>query len=102
MNLGKKFIILKFGVFGTYIYRSRETCIKKELTLVKSNTVMNFKKNKIPKKYWGEVFLTALHLINYLSYAVIVSKIHMEVLSSLYLEVPTFNKLIPNIFECTY
>lgn len=57
--------------------------------------------NKFPKKYCGEVVLTASYLINHLPYTFFASKTLMKVLSPFYHDMSTSSNLTHIIFGCT-
>ena len=67
--------------------------------LLDTTRVFLFQKH-LPKSYWGEVVLTATHLINPLPSRVLGFKSIMEVLPSFYPNMRTTNHLIPKIFGC--
>ena len=58
-----------------------------------------FLKN-VPKSYWGEVILTATHLINLLPFKILGFKSPMDILSSFYPNMRITNHLIPDSWVC--
>lgn len=54
----------------------------------------------VPKHYWGETALTAIHLINCLPTWILGFKSPLEILSSFYPNVQLENNLIPKTFRC--
>lgn len=54
---------------------------------------------KVPKQYWRETVLTAIHLINRLPKKVLKLKSLMETLTKFFLNFKVSNNLIPRIFE---
>ena len=60
---------------------------------------MSLSKN-VPKNYWGEVVLTAAHLINKLPSKVLDDKTPKNLFSKFFPDFKTINHLTPRIFGC--
>ena len=58
-----------------------------------------FQKN-VPKNYWGEAVLTAIHLVNRLSTRVLDYNSPMGLFSKFFPEFKTTNHLVPRVFGC--
>lgn len=60
-----------------------------------------FFQGNVPRSYWGEAVLNAIHMINRLPSRVLDNRSPIEILNSFYPHFRTSNGLTPRIFGCT-